>query len=1481
MSKCTFTIVIDGKERVFSSDFELDSFLKSNYSNKKISKLDKTFSSTPQAATLNKLSFAKLQYDKSAVEISRINDDGDYETYIKVPNSISVTRAITEFGNPVDLSRHIVTPFNIKVWRKNRIEEWINSGLSKKEAENLVSTEELSWKKLTGYGTDVHNLAQSIIEGSDSAFKPMFLTSQQKEVFSQSFKQFINSLRAKFGSNAKFFPEFAVRSKELNSLYRKGGRFLIDNDGKRIVDTNPINSINGRIDLLVIDENGEAHLYDFKVSRKEVGDWSITDNRINKENNTWHSSKKLSTSYQLTFYRRILEQYGIKVADINVVPIYLDLSYEDSSQLNIDKLEYIEFDESKIVTNLDKTNPGGQIYENVKTILPIGVAKDSDVEVINKLAIPFNTFFPDVTLSRNVQTKNSNYEYYRNAPNFVQHLSKDSPDFSKGKLRFWDKYNKRYYYANDESQLEEQILSYIGRINDRKAEELSTLANTIESAINGGANAANLSADGSATKDVFLEKHFKQYIDQKWLFRKNTELNNLGIFIFEKEGVTEIVSITNNELNSKLKLAKGTSILGNFTSDKVIDPKRIMEATNGNLDLIKVLTYINEYPELFQGTKIGKIKSLNIWTKQGIEDYNETLLENFTELCRYAKVKCNITEDTFLNTLESVLFTVNDLMREEEISKYMNWTVGPDVDTIEAKREWLISRINALRKKYSKLYNEKPNPNDPIWTSYSLLLKGLNQLNGYRYFIESDPTNWIGFKGGVSLGINVTSINNADSKNIQEIARMIALHEEKIRKAELQWNKKIQGVFERFYKYHHQIKAYGNEIAFYDDLFETDPNGKISKDFKLKNPNMLVGADKELVETFLEIVNEIKFKGNKERIEDAKNSGEYYQVPLKIGSFKSQMRQGGFFRAIGHTYNEATNFRELFNEQESSKTEFERDNLQVYNKYNIDQTTREKILSEEGVQSMETNLETVLRSFIHSNVVEQMSTEFLPLIQGFKIGLLCQEFLYGQKIDNLLEFIKKYTQLNVYNEPIMDEGLRPAYKFMSMLKQVATASTLGLNLKSGTRETLQGIWIGLSRTAAGLYGKDQFTMKDFTKAMTTVLKEAPKSIGKVTLLEYMNWQYGMANADAEQLYREMSRSKMGIANFDSSQLYMFSRAPDMLHRMTILVAKMMHDGCFDAHSVIDDELVYDFKKDKRFNLLNDSLANKNSEEYKKQRALYTTMLEQFNREGNNLKDGDPLPKAYTAREAASVKSFADMCFGHYDKNTQMLAKHMFLGSFFLQFRTFISAKLEQWILKPGVYDQGSFKVIKDENGNEFVRKITFDSNGQPIVTLDTKNNLKEGDTWEYHVEWQGKPQEGILWSLVSTAKAIASLDQKQLNELWQDDLKRANLFLFLHDVALMMLLALLVKALFSWDDLKEEPWIKRWTASALYGSFQDGPIQNIIGGMVGDLNPPAYSILKNMVSTTGEVLTGDRSLWDATTNNVGALRELNNVSSMF
>jgi hypothetical protein len=49
--------------------------------------------------------------------------------------------------------------------------------------------------------------------------------------------------------------EIPIVSKHINELYDKAG----------------VSAINGRIDLLVVDKNGIAHIYDLKVSKKSVG----------------------------------------------------------------------------------------------------------------------------------------------------------------------------------------------------------------------------------------------------------------------------------------------------------------------------------------------------------------------------------------------------------------------------------------------------------------------------------------------------------------------------------------------------------------------------------------------------------------------------------------------------------------------------------------------------------------------------------------------------------------------------------------------------------------------------------------------------------------------------------------------------------------------------------------------------------------------------------------------------------------------------------------------------------------------------------------------------------------------------------------------------------------------------------------------------------------------------------------------------------
>jgi len=147
------------------------------------------------------------------------------------------------------------------------------------------------------------------------------------------------------------------------------------------------------------------------------------------------------------------------------------------------------------------------------------------------------------------------------------------------------------------------------------------------------------------------------------------------------------------------------------------------------------------------------------------------------------------------------------------------------------------------------------------------------------------------------------------------------------------------------------------------------------------------------------------------------------------------------------------------------------------------------------------------------------------------------------------------------------------------------------------------------------------------------------------------------------------------------------------------------------------------------------------------------MRDQFIREGFDIPSEEsgqpipPLPRAYTLQEGQSIKSFADLCFGHYDKNTQMLAKHMFLGAFALQFRTFLSAKLEQWILKPGTYDQGQYENVYDVDGVQLVRVYTFDENGIPSVEIKRESDVTESDNYEPYKEWKGKYMEGMLYTM--------------------------------------------------------------------------------------------------------------------------------------
>lgn len=132
------------------------------------------------------------------------------------------------------------------------------------EAQKMTQDTLNSYEQQTQYGTDVHDYMESIIKGVSKEFKldgGQFRGKAERFIRETIDKHTIN------GKKPEVFSEYAIQSKELD-------RELIKATGDKF------KTLHGRMDLLIIDSAGKAHIYDFKVSKREVGDWDITENYV-------------------------------------------------------------------------------------------------------------------------------------------------------------------------------------------------------------------------------------------------------------------------------------------------------------------------------------------------------------------------------------------------------------------------------------------------------------------------------------------------------------------------------------------------------------------------------------------------------------------------------------------------------------------------------------------------------------------------------------------------------------------------------------------------------------------------------------------------------------------------------------------------------------------------------------------------------------------------------------------------------------------------------------------------------------------------------------------------------------------------------------------------------------------------------------------------------------------------------------------------
>ena len=91
----------------------------------------------------------------------------------------------------------------------------------------------------------------------------------------------------------------------------------------------------------------------------------------------------------------------------------------------------------------------------------------------------------------------------------------------------------------------------------------------------------------------------------------------LGIVAFENTmtGSIDFISFTSHNLDSKVKLTKGKTILGNFQDDRyLLKEKNLLDSSVKNIEGLKIAMWINSKAELFNTGKysVGEMRVANI-----------------------------------------------------------------------------------------------------------------------------------------------------------------------------------------------------------------------------------------------------------------------------------------------------------------------------------------------------------------------------------------------------------------------------------------------------------------------------------------------------------------------------------------------------------------------------------------------------------------------------------------------------------------------------------------------------------------------------------------------------------------------------------------------------------------------------------------------------------------------------------------------------
>lgn len=463
--------------------------------------------------------------------------------------------------------------------------------------------------------------------------------------------------------------------------------------------------------------------------------------------------------------------------------------------------------------------------------------------------------------------------------------------------------------------------------------------------------------------------------------------------------------------------------------------------------------------------------------------------------------------------------------------------------------------------------------------------------------------------------------------------------------------------------------------------------------------------------------------------------------------------------------------------------------LQVYNKFKASEVPngRQRLLNR-GKEFFETNLQNLIIDYTYRDIAEKELNNMLIKAKGVLLYIRMtgdQNIEDVEKYNDLEKHINDYLKVSVFNQSIMREDTKKLIARIQPLRKAFTTLSVALNPAGAVRDLIAGLRSNLVRSITG-YQTD-VDASDVLWAYQYVLRNGQNSTMTINLLDKFNTKYLISNINREEMQEAHKTNREGISNV-GNLMYWTLKKPDFINRMVLFMAKLKHDGSHKAYQIINDQLVYNWRNDDRFNLL--ATNNKsNIEAYNEQKSLYLSTIIKFNEENPNLKlpvslEETDLPDAYTMQEIESIKLLGDTIYGSYHKSTKAMYEHMAIGSQLGFFTTWFNGIYTAYF---GRTRESSFEITKvqatDESGN--------------LLWIDEDGNITTNETGVKYTKDIPLVVQGVVGTLWDVFKILYHTEDGKWDALktkiWNSVVQRRNIKRFLSDLIYCMLIYLLLK----------------------------------------------------------------------------------------